>query len=1837
MKIKTFLLILAYTCMAVSASAGNGKTYEQLWNEVKSVEKSDLPRNGIKLCDEIYAKANAENNGQQMLKAFLHRMDLRSRIDNDSIEVDISFLKNWQQREKRPVMESVLSYLLAKYQSSNNNNNDDSLKLAYIRESLKYRDDLASTISTTSWQELITKGSKSDYFAHDMYNLMVHSNIELLYNHNADTQRFANDIYHKAITFYSGHNNRDGELVLILDSLNYASSQGLNNDSYHDRLNLLKKEFADSPVCAQVYLELANKLMNSKNYIGALDLLNEAISKYPSYTNINELKNEITTIKRPETRISGIPNILYPGDQLKITATYRNISELQLNNKDINVSNDNKHIKCNTYKFALKTNNDYSQNDTALTLPALSLGKFSLSAKGSDDNADINVTRLFVLNRKIEDNNQIVVLDGKTGYPVKDAKVNIVYGNDDKENTVATYTTDVDGICSFTLTDKNKNYFAKVSKGDDKAFPKISLGYYYGYYYNINKSKGESTTMQLFTDRAVYRPGQTIQVKGVAYTQTGDDAVVCPGKPCNVRLHDNNGKIIAENKVTTNDFGSFSTQFTLPANILNGGCFIDADEKGVTTIRVEEYKRPTFEVKINEYKQAYKMGESVHLAGTAKTYSGLAMENDSVKYKVTRSARVLWWWRQGNQSDVETQTGYAHILKDGSFDLPVTLVPDSTYDMYDYTVAASVTDVNGETEKAEYTLSAGKKSVMLSTDIPDEVDVDSVIEGKFIATNLQNNEVAETIKARLLHSGKEVWNDDRIPSNTTVSLKKWKSLKPGKYILQISDSISDKPLEKALVIFSEYSSVMPVDTVVWCKQLTKEFPKDGKPATILYGTSHPSTYVICSVFNNGKLLESKHITLNNEMHSFNYTYDDKYGEGIFVQFCFVVDEKSYQNGFTITKPLPDKSLSLKWSRFRDKLQPGKKETWSLTILNNKKAPANAEMMAVLYDASLDAFERYSPNNKIYYSRYVPECTWNELYLEPRSFWLSYPQNKTLPQNYLYDRFNFKSNYIIGSPFGNNILNEVVTIGYGTKSMSAAVPRMAKQTSRTSFVSEDKKNIMIRGTRSTESSYPEQPAPTISTQSLRSNFNETAFFYPQLRTDADGNITFSFTMPESLTRWNFIGLAHTKDMQIGSISGSTVTAKDFMITPNLPRFVRVGDKASISARINNTGNTEVEGKATMQLFNPENDEVISTQTVSFDAPKQNETSVAFSFNPTERYPLLGVKIIAEGGNFSDGEQHLLPVLSNKEYVTETVPMFVRGRQTKTFDISSLFNHHSQTATQRKMMVECTSNPAWYAVQALPTLSNPSYDDAISWGTAWYANSLATYIANSNPRIKQIFDAWHAEGTDSKTLWSKLQKDEDVKNILLDESPWVAEANSQQEQQQRVATLFDVNNMTYQLAHSINKLKQLQQYDGGWAWFPGMKSGLYTTMYIVKLMSRYNQLTGNSDATTSDMIRNGMAFIHKNIKKEYDECIKDKVKPWLGDTQIEYLYLCALNGNDIPQNAHDAYDYYIKSAEKSSPNLTMLGKTVVSYVMKSAHKDKIAATMIESLRQYAVRTEDGGAFYNPSADHYSWWGNPLATQSAAIEAFSKVAHDSTFVDELQIALLKRKQAQSWGNTVSTANAVYALLCNGNNMLANNGKCTLTLKGNSVNETIQPEKQETGTGYYRTEITDEKARDNATSIKFEKEDAGIAWGAVYGGSLENIGKFANSGNALTVTKTYLLNGKPLSEWHVGDRITTHLTIHVDRDMDYVQINDERPACAEPGIVTSGYRWSNGIGYYQCFKDASTRIFMDRLRKGTYTIDYDCTIDRTGSYQSGLTTLQSAYAPEFAAHSTSTVISVK
>ena len=1847
MKLKTFrtflFLLTCLWCSSVSI-AGKSDDYVKLWKKVSTYELADQPQSVIGTCNEIYARAKVDNNNPQMLKAFLKRMDYRQRIEEDSTVVDIHQMEQWQQNELQPVFKSILGYFLAKsymdHQSLFPEIKEDSMirkSLRLIRSSTVNQRELAGE-STKTWDDIIVQGRKSNYFAHDMYHLLVHSGVDLFDSYNKSyVRKGIKRMFHEALLFYRSANNRDGVLLLTLDSLNYARYKGLNNEAYIACLKTLRNDYSDTPVCAQVYMELANLARQKEHYQEDVDLLNEAIKRYSKYENIGQLQNLLNQLKQPEENVK-IQQRIYPGDSLKLNVTYRNINSLDVSiykSKTTETLYDKKEelqlsdlrkvaTRVKDYSFKWNERQDYATKDTVLIIPTSEVGNYYLVVKNSV--VPFTVTRLYLLHRLLPDNlKEVVILDSKSGKPVERVDVTCwKSGTDNKNEQIANMTTDKTGTCIFKNIPKDLLVTLTASKGKD-LLPSESM-YSYSSFYQNNDNK-ETVSFKLFTDRAVYRPGQIVYVKGIAYLQNGDDVSVCANKEYNVELYDANRKKIADSKVKTNDFGSFTTPFTLPSVTLNGSFSVAVNDSRVY-ILVEEYKRPTFEVKIDRVKTEYKLGDTLHLNGTVMTYNGLPLLGRKVRYTVTRSSRQYYW--NYNASDQQLKEDSVAVRKDGTFDMPVELIPDSLYDYYMYKVKAFVTDVTGETREAQYELTASKIPVLLSTNLQPEMNVDNQIRGKFIANNAEGVDVSDPISAWLSRDGKEVWRNDHIASNKYISLIEWKSLTPGKYLLQWRDSIIGKDMKKEIVLFSEHSSVMPVDTVTWEKQLDDTFSRNGAPASILFGTSHPDTYVMYSVYSEGKIIENKRFTLSNELKRFDFTYDEKYGNGIFVQICFVINGTTYQRGFTITKPWPEKSLTLKWARFRNSLQPGNKETWSLTIKNKDNKAAEAEMMATLYDASLDAFKGYFPNIRLNYPRFVASDMWGGTYDRSSNIRLQFPLKYNRTDDYVYDYFENS----LGIP----------VIGYGVRTRRNVF----------SMVSDGGK-IAIRGTRSNDAVLNENVLMKVvsvvvpdgsdtnkgeksnSVKTLRTDFNETAFFYPQLRTDDNGDITFSFTAPESLTRWNFIGLAHTKDMQTGMLASSAMTTKDFMIMPNLPRFARVGDNVSIVARINNKGIGDVKGTARLQLFDPATDKIISTIQLPFFVAKEGETSVTFKFIPTEEYPLLGVRIIAEGGNFSDGEQHLLPVLSNKEYLTETVPFMVRGKQTKEYSLNSLFNSHSSTATNRRMIVECTGSPAWYAIQALPTLSQPTNEDALSWATAWYANSIAGYIANSQPRIKKIFDMWRAQGVDKNTLWSKLQKNEDVKNILLNESPWVAEANNQMEQQQRVATLFDVNNMQYQLTAAGNKLEQMQQPDGGWSWYPGMPSSPYITSYILKLMARYNALSGKEDTTLQNVQKKGMSYLHKVIAGDYNRIINHKMKPYLGNAEVEYLYICSLTGNQIPVEARKAYDCYMQLSEKDMNQLTIFGKAVMSNVFLSAHNTKAAASMLESIRQYAVHTPDGGAFYNPSADGFSWWGNPLLTQSAAIEAFSHEGKNSAFVDDLKIGLLKKKQAESWGSSVSTADAIYALLYNNADVLESKDECQLTLKGVGVNKSVEAVNKEAGTEYFRTEITDETLRNNAEILNVKNSNSHIAWGAVYGSAMEWTDKIGTSCNALSVKKVYLRNDIPVTALRVGDRVTSRLTIKLDRDMDFVQVNDERPACMEPGVAISGYHWNGRVGYYVAVKDASTRFFFDHLPKGTYVLEYTYSVDRLGIYQSGIATIQSAYAPEFAAHSSSNKITVE
>ena len=782
--------------------------------------------------------------------------------------------------------------------------------------------------------------------------------------------------------------------------------------------------------------------------------------------------------------------------------------------------------------------------------------------------------------------------------------------------------------------------------------------------------------------------------------------------------------------------------------------------------------------------------------------------------------------------------------------------------------------------------------------------------------------------------------------------------------------------------------------------------------------------------------------------------------------------------------------------------------------------------------------------------------------------------------------------------------------------------------------------------SEEETLPEAPAD------LRTNLAETAFFYPQLRTNEQGEVSFSFTMPESLTRWNFRGYSHTKGMLTGTLDGEATTSKEFMLTPNLPRFVRVGDKTSLAASISNMTGKPQAGTVSLVLFDPMTEKVISTQKQKFSLAAGKTMGVDFQFIVSDKYEIVGCRMIADSGTFSDGEQQLLPVLSNKEHLVETLPMPVRGEETRTFSLDSLFNHHSKTATDRKLTVEFTGNPAWYAIQALPSLSLPGNNNAISWATAYYANTLASYIMNSQPRIKAVFDSWKLQGGTKETFLSNLQKNQEVKNILLSESPWVLEAQTEEQQKERIATLFDLNNIRSNNIAALTRLQELQNSSGAWSWYKGMTGSRYVTTYIAELNARLAMMTGEQPSGTALALqKNAFTYLHQEALKEYREILKaqkDGVKfTGVSGSILQYLYLIALSGEQVPASNKAAYTYYLSKIGEMLPTASMDTKAIAAIILDKAGRKKEAQEFIASLKEHLTKTDEQGMFFAFNENPYTWGGMQMQAHVDVMEALEQTGGNTDTVEEMKLWLLKQKQTQQWNSPVATADAVFALLMKGANLLDNQGDVRIVI-ANEVLETVSPSKTTVpGLGYIKRSFTQKNVVD-ARKIEVEKRNPGIAWGAVYAEFESPVSDVKQQGGDLNVEKQLYvertMNNVPQLQpitaktvLQVGDKVVSRLSIRVDRPMDFVQLKDQRGACFEPIGSISGYRWNNGLGYYVDIKDASTNFFFDHLGKGVYVLEYSYRVSRAGTYETGLATMQCAYAPEYASHSASMTIIIK
>ena len=1883
MKIR-YLSLIVLLVMSVFAPM-QAQTYDNLWKELEVLERKDLPKSVISEAMKIYDKAKAEQNVPQMMKAYLTAMQYRSLLTPDSLKVDMNGLEQWASQtgsmEDKAILYSILGEMTMPA--------DVKKGLGYLQASLKDKDRLL-LIPVEKLRPMVRVGEASKrYFRDNLYNLLARRAIQIMQQYRWQAAAKANQTnslpadmtdmdqfvtyqfvpvsdcdltaavmqtYQSLLKAYDTETEREGWLLTGIDALNYLYrnfSGNFSNDVCQQELRKWIHTYPAVKTVPEAYLALAQFLQYQNNQVERLRIVREGIAGYPRYEGINQLKNIEKEILNASLSLEIAT--AYPGEQQSVKVNYKNLTGITLQLYKVNLpvtsavlQNRTTHFESKYARlqreehFSLKPTTDYLNVDTTLTIQAPQAGIYFLKAvpdgkKGVSDGTLMNVTALKTIYRPLPDGTlELVVVDAVSGQPVSEAEVTIYTEKGGGYSPQQTYQADKQGTLKLDFLNSNK-YWYNAHTAADNAMPILNL-WKNDYYYKESKRK---EVLQLFTDRSIYRPGQTVYVSGLAYEMEKDSTRVLADKKYTVSLYDANNNETGKVEVRTNGFGSFSGQFVLPSPCLTGYFSLRAADTSVS-FKVEEYKRPTFDVTFEPVKVEYQVGDSIEVVGMAKTFAGAPVQNARVHYNISRS--YAWFWRFMGRGSARWE-GEAMTDADGKFSVPVHFEIDSDRResplwYYTYNIQADVTDGAGETQQANLSLPLGSTSMVLNMDnLPDNLVKEKKLEIKLTAMNLSGEPVDTPVTYQVVEMEEQKDGQEKegrkvltgtVEANKSFVPEAIYALPSGNYRLKLSAKDTqgrECTASKNFLLFSLNDKRPPFVITDWFYQDGLEFDA-ASPATIYIGSSEKNVYLLYDVFAGNKRLESKRIQLSDSVISFRFPYKKEYGDGILVSMAFVKDGRLYSHNARIMKPAPEKKLQLKWTTFRDKLRPGQQEEWKLTVLYPDGSPAEAEMLATMYDASLDKiYSAHKLDFGVDFHYVVPLTYWNTSYMRNAYLYVDFPLKRlrAVPLEY--------SELIIPST-GRM---EAVVVGYGGSPRAtltgalkirgrSAANAVMNQEAVTDMVLQEEM-VETSAQEKVEMGSSEELAETGDIQ-IRENFAETAFFYPQLRTNETGEVSISFVLPESLTRWKFMGLAHTRNVDYGKIEATATASKEFMLQPNMPRFVRVGDKANIAASLMNLSDKGVKGTVRMELFNPETEKVFYSQKQKFDVKGGETGHVNFTFEVGDKYAVMACRMVADGDTFSDGEQRYIPVLTDKQWVTETVPLNVNGEGAHIFSLENLFNKHSKTASEQRLTVEFTAHPAWYAVQALPVVANPQNEDALSWATAYYAHSLAACIVKENPRIKQIFDSWKAQSGTKETFMSNLQKNQELKNILLAETPWLTEATNEAEQKQRIATLFDLNTMNSQLAVSVEKLGELQNADGAWSWYKGMQGSRYVTTQVMEMLVRLNALTHqDADSRMQPMIQKGFEYLGKQAAEEYKSMKEAEKKGAVGirpsEQVLRYLYICALDGKAPVDEKVNRY--FIDKLSGEGKELTIYGKALGAIILQQAGKVAEAKLFMQSLMEYSVVTDEMGRYFDTPKARYSWFSYKIPTEVAAMEAIQRITKDTKAIDEMKRWLLKQKQTQTWETLIATADAVYALMATGaSDLLANTGGVEITLGKEMIRTPVDD-----AIGYIKKTVIGDVM--NIKKVRVDKEGTGMGWGAVYAQYLESMDQISGQGNGLSVSRQLYKGDEALNEsapLKVGDKITVRLTVKADRDMDFVQIKDDRAACMEPLQAVSGFRWSNGLGYYQATKDASTQFFIDQMRKGTYVIEYQVYVNRTGEYQTGIATVQSAYAPEFGGH---------
>ena len=1913
------------------------------------------------------------------------------------------------------------------------------------------------------------------------------SNLELTSKDSFSLQFNAIKIYQKLIQFHLKEAHLDALATIDIHRLHFVKQHAIfqhKKQTFITTLKASKENFKKKEVSglyafeiAKVYRDDANAYKANKEEknrfknVKAITICDQVIHDFPNSfaaRNCRVLKNQIfakslsitsekhipiNTNSRVLVHYKNIEKVVFTAYKItnKQWSQYNNLYQLDAKIKLIDSLE-----KVKDWNFKLRDENDLLAHSTEVIVPKFDRGNYLIVASETQNLKEdtiygttvIQVTNLTLIEQAFEGKYTYQIVNRNTGKAVENAEIHLKNKKRKRSAFIdKKLTTDANGFASFQSLEYYNNVEIKVKTNNDLA----SFSNYY-----LNKKYKENTRKEkasikpfIFTDRSIYRPGQTVYFKAIVIKKQGAKSEIFQNEYVKVTLEDVNRQEIKTRDLKLNEFGSIAGEFILPNNGLTGQFSLKISQSSKTNpnfyinnnnayISVEEYKRPKFKTEFKSVTESFKLNDSIKINGFAKAFSGANITDAKVVYSVHRKVQYPSWcyWRRPNPSSKtqEITNGKSSTNEKGEFKIIFKAIPDESVSkenlpVFIYEVTADVIDINGETRSATTIVKVGYHSLLATILLDNKIDKnqkETIL--KVDTKNLNKEFIAAkgSIKIYKLQAPKNPlrkrpWNvpdyqdisentfrtlfpNDPYSENETdeknrkkgemvfsrnfdtetskeIQLKNIKNWVSGKYIVLLESKDKFGQEVKDEQRFSLFSSKekQVVDNTLFVIHTDKLTYQVGDVVAITVGSASKDITVVVQVEKNYKIIATRLVPLNNNTKTIEIPINKNDVGGFAVKYHFVNYNYFKSGNLQINVQEKLETIHIETNIFRDKLQPGQNETWSFTIKNDKNNQVTAEVLASMYDASLDEFKPHNwqfqpitPKAK-YYSYAVSNANqsmgisnfnirnpqrryfgfasisydnynWFGFHLQNNNWYnRQYLRNIERKLNSIRKEFdgtitgfvsdengtplpgvnvqikgtsfrtttNFDGNYsirikkgdiltvnylgfiskefLVGSQTNIEVilkensepLEELVVAGYGASRQRKDMTGAPNEANAGVMLDNSSKlgEAEVAFIKVAENPRKEkQEKIALDEIKTRRNFKETAFFYPQLRTDKNGQLRFSFNIPEALTRWKLQLLAHTSDLKATTKTLQTVTQKELMVVPNAPRFLREGDHITLSAKITNLTNNELSGVSKLILTNAITGEEITQELfsnigarslkgmpqsdqVKFTVGKDGNTSVSWNLSIPETVEAIQYKIVAKAGGFSDGEQNVLPVLSNRMLVTETIPMWVRSNQTKTFTLAKLKTNTSSTLRNHKLTLEMTSNPAWYALQSLPYLMEYPYECAEQTFSRYYANTLASFVSNSNPKIQTVFNAW----AKSDALLSNLEKNQELKSLIIQETPWLRDAQSETEQKKRIALLFDLNKMKNEQEKAMNKLKDIQMNSGGFPWFKGSRyESRFITQHITTGFGHLKKLgVTDFDKSTQKMIEKSVRYLDGELLEQFERLLENaaKIKKRantrkkgeteytaylaknnLGYFAIQYLYMRSFyNDISLNDNLRKAVAYYSKQTQTYWNAYNLYAKGQIALALFRNDKKTIANKILKSLKENSITTKELGMYWKSNTAGYYYYQAPVETQALLIEAFSEIERDVETIDNLKVWLLKNKQTNRWKTTKATTEAVYALLLNGSDWVSVTEMIDVKVGNKKIDpSTLEDVKVEAGTGYFKTSWNGDEIKKEMGDITLTKKGKGIAWGGLYWQYFEDLDKITSAETPLKLNKKLFLkvnsdSGKKLqkitdtTQLKVGDLITVRIELRSDRNLEFIHMKDMRASGVEPINVLSKYKWQDNLGYYESTKDAATNFFFDRLPKGIYVFEYDVRVNNAGDFSNGITTIQSMYAPEFSSHS--------